>query len=439
MFEPLYTAEEMRAAEAGHDVEALMARAGKAVAEAALGRYPDARSFSAVCGKGANGGDARIALEALRAAGREAGEGLEGEVLIDGLFGTGFRGEPRPDAAAQIEAMNGRGVPIVAVDLPSGVNADTGEAASAAVRAELTVAMHGRKLGNVVAPGQFHCGEVVVADIGLEPGETKHRLVTREILSHVPAKRPEDNKYTAGHVLVVGGSPGMSGAASLAANAALRADCGYVTVCAPSESLPVLETLVIEAVKRPLEEVLEVASKADALALGPGLGRDPERRELVRRLLTETKLPAVVDADALHQLEPVARGAPTVLTPHAGELGRLLDEDSAWVSAHRLEAAQRGADRFGCVCVLKGADTLVAEPGQGILVAAHGPPTLAAAGTGDVLTGVTAAFLAKGLEARLAAAAAGTACGLAAWLGPARGLVAGDVIAALPEVLDAEI
>src|SRR6266540_818491 len=377
MLEPLYTAQEMRTAEEGHDVGELMARAGRAVAEEALRRYPDAQSFSAVCGKGANGGDARIALDVLRSAGRKAGEGLEGDVIIDGLFGTGFRGEPRPEAAAQIHGMNERGAPIVAVDLPSGVNADTGEVEGVAVRAELTVAMHGRKVGNVVAPGRFHCGEVVVADIGLDPGETEHRLVTREILSLIPPKRVEDNKYTAGHVLVVGGAPGMSGAASLTANAALRADCGYVTICAPAPSLPVLETL--------------------------------ERR------------------------------ASTVLTPHAGELGRLLDEDSDWVSAHRLEAVRRGSERFGCVCLLKGADTLVAAPGRGVVVAAHGPPSLAAAGTGDVLTGVTAAFLAKGIEAPLAAAAAATACGLAAWLRPARGLVAGDVIGALPEVLDAEI
>src|SRR6266540_3495393 len=369
MLEPLYTAQEMRTAEEGHDVGELMARAGRAVAEEALRRYPDAQSFSAVCGKGANGGDARIALDVLRSAGRKAGEGLEGDVIIDGLFGTGFRGEPRPEAAAQIHGMNERGAPIVAVDLPSGVNADTGEVEA--------VAMHGRKVGNVVAPGRFHCGEVVVADIGLDPGETEHRLVTREILSLIPPKRVEDNKYTAGHVLVVGGAPGMSGAASLTANAALRADCGYVTICAPAPSLPVLETL--------------------------------ERR------------------------------ASTVLTPHAGELGRLLDEDSDWVSAHRLEAVRRGSERFGCVCLLKGADTLVAAPGRGVVVAAHGPPSLAAAGTGDVLTGVTAAFLAKGIEAPLAAAAAATACGLAAWLRPARGLVAGDVIGALPEVLDAEI
>jgi len=439
ILEPLYTAREMRAAEEGHDVGELMAKAGRAVAEEALRRYPDARSFSAVCGTGANGGDARIAIDVLRSAGKAAEEGLEGDVIIDGLFGTGFHGEPRPEAAAKIEAINRRGVPIVAVDLPSGVNADTGEVEGEAVRAELTVAMHGRKLGNVVAPGRFHCGEVTVADIGLDHRETEHRLVTREILSLVPPKRAEDNKYTAGHVLVVGGAPGTSGAASLTANAALRADCGYVTICAPGPSLPVLEALVVEAVKRPLEEAFDAAARASALALGPGLGRTADRRELVRRLLAETDLPAVVDADALHELEPVERSAPTVLTPHAGELGRLLDEDSEWVSAHRLEAVQRGSERFGCVCLLKGADTLVAAPGRGVLVAAHGPPTLASAGTGDVLTGVTAAFLAKRVEAPLAAAAAATACGLAAWLGPARGLVAGDVVGALPEVLDAEI
>jgi NAD(P)H-hydrate epimerase len=296
--------------------------------------------------------------------------------------------------------------------------------------------MHGRKIGNVVAPGRFHGGEVVVADIGLEPAETEHRLVTREILRLVPRKGGGDNKYTAGHVLVVGGAPGTTGAASLTAHAALRADCGYVTVCCPGESLPVLETLVVEAVKRPLDQVFAAVERADALALGPGLGRSDERRELVRRLLAETELPAVVDADALFGLEPFEREAPTVLTPHAGELGRLLGEESSWVDAHRLEAARRCAERFSCACLLKGADTIVAAPGEGVLVVGDGPPALATAGTGDVLTGVVASFLAKGLESRLAAAAAATACQGAAWLGPARGLVASDVIAALPEALD---
>jgi ADP-dependent NAD(P)H-hydrate dehydratase / NAD(P)H-hydrate epimerase len=452
MLDPLYTAEEMKAAEAGHDVPTLMERAGRAVAEEALRRFPDARSFGAVCGGGANGGDGRIALEVLRAAGRSAEEGTAGDVLIDALFGTGFRGEPRPDAARLIEELNGAGVPVVAVDLPSGVNADTGEVAGAAVRATVTVTMHGRKVGLEVAPGRFHAGDVVVADIGLEERETEHRLVTPAILGLVPRKRSGDNKYTAGAVLVVGGSPGMTGAACLAARAAFRADAGYVTVCAPRESLPVIEQQVLEAVKRPLEEVEDALQRHRALALGPGLGRDPERGALVRRLLAGSDLPAVVDADALFGLEPFAREAPTVLTPHSGELGRLLGRESAWVDEHRLEAVREAADRFGCVCLLKGADTLVCAPragsfagnaagarptglGEGVLVCPLTHPSLATAGTGDVLTGVTAAFLAKGLEARLAAAAAAVACDAAAALGPERGLVASDVVELLPAAL----
>src|SRR5262245_8845237 len=174
MLDPLYTADEMRAAEAGYDVPTLMERAGRAVAEEALRRYPDARSFGAVCGGGANGGDGRIALEVLRAAGREAAEGAEGDVIVDALFGTGFHGEPRPEAAAQIEAINGARVPVVAVDLPSGVDADTGEIAGAVVRAAVTVTMHGRKVGLEIAPGRFQAGDLVVADIGLEHRATRH-------------------------------------------------------------------------------------------------------------------------------------------------------------------------------------------------------------------------------------------------------------------------
>lgn len=456
MLAPLYTSAEMRAAEERYPgwpdtVPELMERAGAAVAEEALRRFPEARSFTAVCGGGANGGDGRIAAERLRKAGREvrvvdakAGERDLGrpEVIIDALFGTGFSGAPRPEAAALIEAVNAAGVPVVAVDLPSGVDASTGEVAGAAVEADVTVTFHGVKVGLAVAPGRFHAGEVVVRDIGLEGVETEHRLVTREILRLVPGKRPADNKYTAGSVLVVGGAAGMTGAVALAAEAAFRADAGYVTVAAPEESLPVLQTLLVEAVKRPLTEALQAAERAGALALGPGLGRTPERRALVRRLLEESELPAVVDADGLFGLEPSAtagRSAPTVLTPHAGELARLLGEESAWVAAHRLQAVRLAAERFGCVCLLKGADTLVAAPGEGVLVCGLGPPSLATAGSGDVLTGVTAAFLAKGMEARLAAAAGATACALAASLGPARGLLARDVVARLPQALDAAV
>lgn len=445
MFEPLYSAGEMRAAEEAYPgypdtIPELMDRAGRAVAEEALARFPDAVRFEAVCGRGSNGGDGRVAVEVLRAAGKNAEaveEPREPDVLVDALFGTGFHGEPRPEAARQLEAINATEAPVVAVDVPSGVDASTGEIAGAAVAADLTVTMHGWKTGLAVAPGRFHAGEVVVADIGLGPADTRDRLVTEEILGLVPRKRAGDNKYSAGSVLVVGGSRGMTGAAALAARAAFRADAGYVAVAAPGESIPVLETLVLEAVKRPLEQALDAADRATALAIGPGLGRTEDAKALVRRLLEQTDVPAVVDADALHELEPFRRSAATVLTPHSGELGRLLGEESGWVDAHRLEALGRAVEKFGCVVLLKGADTLVGAPGEGVFVRASNVAGLATAGSGDVLTGITAAFLSKGLDARLAAAAASVAQSRAAelaWAG--RGLVASDVVEALPDAFD---
>ena len=433
--EPLYTADEMRAAEAGHDVDAMMQRAGAVVAEELMRRFPDARRIALHAGGGANGGDGRIAADILRAQGRELVEERP-EIVIDALLGTGLKGAPREDTSRVIEQVNGAGAPVLAVDIPSGVNASTGEVAGAAIRADVTVTMHGPKVGLAVAPGRFHAGEIVVADIGLEAAETEHRLVTPEILAEVPRRSPRDNKYTAGHVLVVGGSRGMTGAAALAARAAFRADAGYVTIAAPGESLPVLETLVLEAVKRPLEDVFEAAARAKALAVGPGLGRGGDKNVLVRRLLTEVEVPAVVDADALFQLEPGEWPAPRVLTPHEGELARLLGRDSSEIAAHRLASVQEAAEQFGCVVVLKGEDSLVAEPGSGVLVAALGLPSLSTAGTGDVLTGITAAFLAKGMEPERAAAAACAAQQLASHEAAQRyGLVASDVIEALPRAL----
>jgi len=433
--EPLYTAEEMRAAEAGHDVDAMMQRAGAAVAEELARRFPDAQRIALHAGGGANGDDGRIAADTLQAQGRELVDERP-DVIIDALLGTGLKGEPREETARLIEQINGAGVPVLAVDVPSGIDASSGEVAGAAVRADVTVTMHGPKVGLAVGPGRFHAGEVAVADIGLAAEETSARLVTEEILLRVPRKQERDNKYSAGSVLVVGGSPGMTGAAALAARAAFRADAGYVAIAAPSESLPTLETLVLEAVKRPLEQAFEATERATALAIGPGLGRGKEAKALVRRLLEESNVPAVVDADALHELEPFERSAPTVLTPHSGELGRLIGEESSWVDAHRLEALARAVERFGCVVLLKGADTLVGAPGEGVLVRAVNDAGLATAGTGDVLTGITAAFLSKGLDARIAAAAAATAHGLAASLAPQRrGLVASDVVEALPLAL----
>ena len=451
MYEPLYTAEEMRRAEERYpgypkSIPELMERAGAAVAREAMLAFPDARRFACVCGGGSNGGDGRVAARVLREAGHEADEvtQVDGyDVVVDALFGTGFRGAPRAEAARLIDRINAAGAPVVSIDLPSGVDASTGEIAGAVVDADVTVTFHAPKVGLAVAPGRFHAGRVVVADIGLDGVPTQHRRASVALLDLVPRRATGDTKYSAGSVLVVGGQPGMTGAACLAARAAFRADAGYVTLAVPSESVPVAESLVVEAVKVGWTEedavatITAAAERAGAIALGPGLGRGSGRRALVRTLLETIDLPAVVDADALFDLEPFERAAPTVLTPHAGELARLLDTDSEWVGAHRLEAARKGAERFRTVVLLKGSDTIVVAPGSGAIVCDLGPPALATAGTGDVLTGVMAAFLAKGLDAALAAATAAVAHGRAAQLASHRtGLVASDLVDLLPQALE---
>ena len=442
-FEAVYTAAEMRAAEERYpsypeSIPELMERAGTAVAREAMLAFPAARRFACVCGGGSNGGDGRVAARVLRESGHVADEtdDVDGyDVVVDALFGTGFHGEPRPEAAETIRRMNAACAPVVAVDMPSGVDASTGEIAGDAVEAELTVTFHAQKVGLVVGPGRFKAGRVVVADIGLERHPTKVRRATAALLEEIPRRRPGDTKYTAGAVLVVGGRPGMTSAACLSAMAAFRADAGYVAVAVPPASLPVVETKLLEPVKRTWAELDEATERAGAVAIGPGLGRTSEAKELVARLLRELEQPVVLDADALYELEPGDWRAPVVLTPHAGELARLLGEESSWVDAHRLEAVGRAAERFRCICLLKGADTIVAVPGAPVLVCNSDAPSLATAGTGDVLTGVLAAYLAKGLDPRLAAAAAATATAEAALRVPFdAGVIASDVVAALPSL-----
>jgi NAD(P)H-hydrate epimerase len=453
MLEPLYSASEMRAAEErypGYPGSAgeLMERAGAAVAQEVLRTYPGARRVAVVCGGGANGGDGRIAARILRESALEVVEtddpgGGDTDVVIDALFGTGFHGSPREEAAAAIGRINATGAPVVSVDIPSGVDATTGEVAGAAVEADVTVTFHGRKVGLVVAPGRFHSGRVVVAGIGLEPAPTALVRGMPALLDRIPRRGARDSKFSAGSLLVVGGAPGTTSAAVLAATGALRADAGYVTLAVPAAALPVAETLALEPVKRGFEwasatEALQAdVARSSAIALGPGLGRSDEARALVRALLERADLPAVVDADALFGLARVDRSAPTVLTPHAGELARLLGVEPAWVSAHRLEAAAEAAERFAAVVLLKGPDTIVCAPEGRVIVCDTGPPSLATAGTGDVLTGVVGAFLAKGVDVVDAAAAAAIAHGLAAQSLPHQaGLIASDVAAALPGVLD---
>jgi hydroxyethylthiazole kinase-like uncharacterized protein yjeF len=485
--EPLYTAAEMRSAEEayGGSMLELMERAGAAVAESILRRYPDAASTSVWCGTGSNGGDGFVVARRLHEAGktveivlvgeedkvsgdaaenlrrvRELGipfvESAEGDVAADALFGTGFSGKPRDEAARRIEELNALEAPVVSVDVPSGVDASTGEVSGPAVEADATVTFHGRKVGLGIAPGRFHAGEVEVIDIGLAPAETRHAHVTRAVLDLVPRRGARDNKYTAGSVLVVGGSTGKTGAPCLTAESALRAGAGIVTACVPASLGLVFEQRLLEVMTRPCpdedgvltidaaDEIIEAAAKASAIAIGPGLGRTDGVGALVGYLLDRLDKPIVLDADGLYAVAGhldwiFSREAPTVLTPHAGELARLLGRDSSAVSARRLNAAQTGADDVGAVVLLKGADTLVAVPGRGVLVCDLGNPGLATAGTGDVLTGIVAAFLAKGMEPKIAAAAAAAAGGAAA--GEAgrshgtAGMIASDVVEALSPVL----
>jgi NAD(P)H-hydrate epimerase len=453
--DPLLTADETRRAEEAHEgpMDELMERAGVAVAQVVLERFPG--RVAVVCGGGNNGGDGRVCARVLRDAGRDVtlvdgfGELGEPDVIVDAILGIGLREAPREDVARMIGLINAAGKPVVAVDVPSGVNASTGEVPGAAVQATVTVTFGAAKVGLAIAPGRFHAGSVQVASIGLAVAAHEHALVPARALSEIPRKNAESSKYRAGSVLIVGGSPGFTGAPVLSALAAFRADAGYVTVAAPESAIPSIEAHLLEAVKWPLPEdaagrllpraadsVLEAAARADVVAIGPGLGRSDGTRELVRVLLERLEVPLVLDADALWGLDPFERRPPTVLTPHAGELARLLGVEAREIDAHRLASVRRAASLFGSVVLLKGADTLVTAPREGVLVSAYGLPSLATAGTGDVLTGVVAAFLAKGVEPRFAAAAAAVAHGLASRLADHQpGLMASDLLPGIQRAL----
>lgn len=486
----------------------LMERAGIAVARAVEELVPDG-GVAVLCGKGNNGGDGLVAARLLRAAGREVAvftagppEELGGDVranlsrlpgeppvqldlagdaplrgrtaIVDALLGTGFGGEPRGAVADAIDAINAAGVPVVSVDVPSGVDASTGVVCARAVRAVLTVALHAAKPGLWVRPGKAHAGEVRVRDIGIPrgaPATAEAGLIEASVLDLLPRRGASSTKFSSGHVLVVGGSRGLTGAPQMAAHAALRAGAGYVTACVPRSLQGVLATGgPPELMTRGLPEEDGALAAADvedalaaapargpagggggtlgspgaggALALGPGLGRSPGAVALARDLALRSPVATVIDADGLnaHAGRPrdlARREAPTVLTPHAGELARLLELSSAEIERERLRYARLAAELAGAVVVLKGDDTLIAAPSGAVAVSAGASPALATAGTGDVLTGVIAALLAQGLDPFTAAAAGvqmhASAGRIAARsLGAAEGVIATDVIAALP-------
>jgi ADP-dependent NAD(P)H-hydrate dehydratase / NAD(P)H-hydrate epimerase len=495
----LYDAEGMRAVDRwaiedqGVDSLALMEAAGRAVAEA-VARLAPTGPVRVVCGKGNNGGDGLVAARLLREIGFDAEVLLlwpadelsadatanlrrlepaaifevDGDVVarladsgavVDAIFGTGFSGAPREPAAAAITAIADAregGTPVVACDVASGVDAATGEVAGAVVEADVTVTFHGAKVGHYVAPGKWATGELVVAPIGIPKGAPEPAaagVIEPAVLDLLPRRGAQSTKFSSGQVTIAGGSRGLTGAVRMSSTAAIRAGAGYATVAVPADLEPVFEAAEVEVMSKGVgatpgrlgtdaaEELLAAFERAAGGVLGPGLGRDEDSLALAREVAPRIEAPLVIDADGLNafagQLDRLAaRKEPTVLTPHAGELSRLLERESAEIGDHRLAAAKEAAAWSGAVVVLKGDDTIVTD-GERVAVNAVSAPGLATAGSGDVLSGLTAALLARGLEPFAAACAAVIAharAGVEAAhrVGLAESVIATDVIAALP-------
>jgi NAD(P)H-hydrate epimerase len=479
--------------------QVLMERAGTAVAEAARVLLGPGGRFRVLCGAGNNGGDGYVAARLLHGSGhptdvlalvpaaglshdaaamrqRAATAGVAiadvagpvalpavpGDVVVDALLGTGLT---RPaegrfaEAIAAIAAARAAGARVVAVDVPSGLSADSGRPLGPCVQADRTVTFAFPKRGLVVYPGASLAGEVTVADIGIPPEATARVPVGAELLQEdearalLPPRAPDAHKGDAGRLLVIAGSPGKTGAAHLALTGALRGGAGLVWLAARPEVMRMALAGRPEAMSvalpgegplgmGDLEQLLQAAQGADALAIGPGIPRGPATGALLRELVARAGLPVALDADALNALAesggPGRLGSPVVLTPHPGEMARLTGKSTAEVQADRIDLAVSSARTWGATVVLKGARTVVADPEGPPAVIPTGNAGMATGGTGDVLAGLTGALLAGGLSPRAAGRVAAWVHGragdlVAARLGQ-RGLLAGDLGEAVGEV-----
>jgi ADP-dependent NAD(P)H-hydrate dehydratase / NAD(P)H-hydrate epimerase len=443
---PVVTPDEMGAIDraAPEPVDVLIGRAGAAVARAAIdllgGTY--GRRVVVLAGNGNNGNDGREAARRLRARGVRVKEidALDAparlpraDLIIDAAFGTGFRGEyhaPVIDDSAI----------VLAVDIPSGVDGLTGAAGATVWRATRTVTFAALKPGLLLGAGAELAGEVVMADIGLDVSAARAHLVEAADVAGWMGPRPRDAHKWQSAVNVVGGSPGLEGAAALTSRAALRAGAGYVRWSAPGGVPGTVKPLEVVGVDLPAtgwaSAVLDDQRRFAAMAVGNGLGLDLRHRSDVAALLRGSAVPVVVDADAITLLGDDAAEsakASTIFTPHEGEFERLAGHPP---QPDRVADVRALADRLGSVVLLKGPATVVAAPGGAVLIANTGDARLATLGTGDVLSGVIAALCASGVEPLSAAGGAAYLHGLAGVLGWRRGLVAGDLIDNLPKVID---
>ncbi|MCP5090793.1 MAG: NAD(P)H-hydrate dehydratase [Gammaproteobacteria bacterium] len=460
----------------------LMTRAGAASVRAARQRFPDAKRWQVVCGGGNNGGDgyvvARLAAnegiavsvltlvdpqalrrDAAKAYGDFAAEGgvvmpwdgeldAEAELLVDAILGSGLERDLGGEYGKAVAAINDHAAKVLSLDIPTGINGDSGKLLGSAVRADLTVTFVGLKTGLFVDRGAEFCGELQYD--GLEiPDEyranvsTDFRRVDDALMrSAFPVRRRTAHKGDFGHVLVIGGGEGMPGAVRLCGEAALRAGAGLVSIAtAPSHAAILAATrpeLMSHAIEGP-EDLEALLEKADVIAFGPGLGLSDWAEALFETVVADAR-PAVWDADALKLLADRPGTSETrIITPHPGEAGRLLERPTADVQADRPGAVRALQKRYGGVAVLKGAGTLIATGTESPSICTSGNPGMAAAGMGDVLTGIVAALLGQGLSAEQAALAgveAHARAGDIAASGGERGLIASDLIAALRGVIN---
>ena len=491
----------------GVPVLTLMERAGEGLARATDSHVDLHRGdpILLVCGKGNNGGDGMVAARHFKALGgkvevllmgrarelqgaartnwarllkakiarhevadeaalaRHAHRFERAALVVDALLGTGARGPLTGVVAAACAALTESGAPCVAADLPTGVDATTGEAQAGAVRADLTVTFAYPKFGHMLQPGRSHCGALEVVDIGIPVSALPEEARRFEVLTPLsaaalfPRRAPTAHKGDVGRVRIVGGSPGMLGAPALAARAALRSGCGLATVCVPAGLYDALAPLLLEATASlwsetpgrahtaaSLADHAEELRGCDSLAVGPGLGRDPDAWELARGLVAASAAPVVLDADGLNAFEGRAqdlarRAAPLVLTPHVGELARLTKLAREEVERRRLELPSECAREWNAVVLLKGAPTVVAAPDGRVRVNPTGNAGMATGGSGDTLTGIVATLLARGLDpfdaASLGAYIHGYAGDLAADELGQESLVASDLVTFLPDAI----
>src|SRR5579883_2671197 len=461
---------------------ALMENAGRAVADAVAVRQPIGSRVVIFAGPGNNGGDGFVAARVLaqrgfrvrvllagetnRLKGEAAGAAdawkgpiepaqvsalSDADVVIDALFGSGLDRPVEERTRALIEAMNAQSAPVVAVDLPSGINGSSGAVMGAAVKAAQTVTFFRKKTGHLLLPGRLYCGAVTVADIGI-PASVLGRIAPKTFenraelwRSRFPVPRADGHKYDRGHAVIASGPAWSTGAARLAARSALRAGAGLVTIASPRAALAINAAASLAVMVRPVDGAKELATfladrRLNAVAMGPGIGVGEATRELVLVALSGERA-VVLDADALTSFAPEPRrlaealnargGQATILTPHEGEFSRYFGSlDDRTKAGSKLERARLAARLTAAVIVLKGSDTVVAAPDGRAAIAANAPSYLATAGAGDVLTGMAAGLLAQGMPAFEAAAAAVWLHGeAAAAAGP--GLISED----LPEML----